>query len=433
VALTVEEVRESLQQEQLRAALIVELAREHPAYLLNHVQCVDSRSGDTFQFQLLTKEECELANIPYHGEDWYWQRAYLDWTLENDQTITLKGRQLGVTWVWGGRALTTALLKSGVDVLIYSIKENDAIEVINRIWDMWLSVPPLIKEALGVTVLKPTRNARPSTEIVFEHRDGRVATITGMAATKSAGHGRSAALILFDEAARQDYARELWKAVVPAMGDTGGALGVVSTANGMSDGQGEGNFFHELWVGAGESDYPKLRSTFIRWDEHPHRDQEWYKNVSLSSRDKAEQYPNDPDEAFLMSGSPFFDVESLMFYSREAERLQLKAFDWLESGPAKARQALKQDYAWNRVYIAPEPGKKYAIGADTATGRGKDYSCAWVVDLSTMEFCAQLHGKMGADQFAEQLHYLGKWYNDALVAVELGGGYGDAVVIALRY
>jgi hypothetical protein len=432
MSLTADEVRETLKQEQLRAELQVSLARDHPAYFANFVQCVDSRSGDIFQFTMLSEEECLESNVPYHGAEWIWQREYLDWVLANDQTITLKGRQLGVTWVWGMLCLYDALFTPGADVLIYSIKETDAIEVVNRIYDMWLSLPSLYKEALGVTVLKPTRGARPSTEIVFEHRDKRVSTITGMAATKSAGHGRSAKRILFDEAARQDYARELWKAVVPAMGDTGGALGVVSTANGMSDTNGAGNFFHSLWQQAGESDYPKLQKTFIKWDKHPHRDGEWYKNVSLSSRDKAEQYPNDPDEAFLMSGSPFFDVESLFHYSREAYIGELYGFEWLVSGPGKARQAKKVGYAWNRVYIPPEKDKKYTIGADIATGKGKDYSCAWVVDLSTMEFCAQLHGKMGADQFAEQLHYLGKWYNDALVAVELGGGYGDSVVIALR-
>ncbi len=432
MGLTLAEVREELGQDQKKWALLVELAREHPAFFANFVQCVDSRSGDVFQFQMLSPEECAEANLTFHGDSWFWQREYLDWVLANEQTITLKGRQLGVTWVWGMLCLYDALFTPGADVLIYSIKEEDAIEVVNRIWDMWLSLPLLFKDSLRVRVLKPTRNARPSTTIEFEHPDRRVSTITGMAATKSAGHGRSAKRILFDEAARQDYARELWKAVVPAMGDSGGALGVVSTANGMSDGKGEGNFFHEVWAGAGEADYPTLKKTFIRWDKHPGRNAEWYRSVSLSSRDKAEQYPNDPDEAFLMSGSPYFDSESLIYYSREASVDHLRSFDWVEFEHGRARQAVKAEYAWNRVYVLPEEGRIYAIGADVATGRGKDYSCAYVIDLSNMEFCAQIHGKMGVDQFAQQLHYLGRWYNDAKIAVELGGGYGDAVIISLR-
>lgn len=430
--LTPEQVRSFIDTERLRWGLHVELAREHPAYFANHVQCVDSRTGVIFQFQMLSEEEAKEAKLPYHGDDWYWQREYLDWVLANDQTITLKGRQLGVTWVWGMLCLYDALFTPGADILVYSIKEKDAEEVVNRIWDMWLSVPEDFKAVLGIRVLKPTRGARPSTEIHFEHPDKRVSTITGMAATKSAGHGRSAKRILFDEAARQEYARELWKAVIPAMGDSGGAIGVVSTANGMSDDKGEGNFFHALWAGAGEADLPKLKKTFIKWDKHPDRDEEWYRTVSLPAAEKAEQYPNDPDEAFLMSGSPYFDVESLYYYSREAFIEPLLTFDWVEHKKGAAKMVPKAGFAWNRVYHKPKEGRKYAIGADVATGRGKDYSCAYVIDLSNMDICAQIHGKMGADQFAQQLHYLGRWFNDARIAVELGGGYGDAVIIALR-
>jgi hypothetical protein len=45
---------------------------------------------------------------------------------------------------------------------------------------------------------------------------------------------------------------------------------------------------------------------------------------------------------------------------------------------------------------------------------------------------AEFHGRVDADVYAEQLHYLGRWYNSALIAVETAGGYGEAVIIALR-
>lgn len=74
----------------------------------------------------------------------------------------------------------------------------------------------------------------------------------------------------------------------------------------------------------------------------------------------------------------------------------------------------------------------YAIGADVATGRGTDYSCAYVCDLHDMGLVAEFHGKIDADLFAEQLHFLGRWYNTALLAVESAGGFGEPVVISLR-
>ena len=45
---------------------------------------------------------------------------------------------------------------------------------------------------------------------------------------------------------------------------------------------------------------------------------------------------------------------------------------------------------------------------------------------------AEFHGKLGADLYAAQLHFLGRWYNTALVAVESAGGFGDFVIITLR-
>jgi hypothetical protein len=415
----------------LRDVHWVSICRDHPAFFANRVRCVDSRSGEIFQFQMLSRAEALENSLEYHGDDWRWQREYLDWVLENPQTITLKGRQLGVTWVWAMLCLYDALFTPGADILIYSIKEEDAVEVVNRIWDMWLSIEHLA-HLFPVKVIKPTRGVRPSTVIAFEHGDGRVSTITGMAATKSAGHGRSAKRILFDEAARQDYARELWKAVIPAMGDSGGSIGVVSTANGMSDGKGQGNFFHELWEGAGKTDYPKLKKTFLRWSQHPHRDQAWYDSVSLGQAEKAEQYPNDPDEAFLLSGSPYFDVHSLKFFSSIQPKPEgYCRFEAFANNPSRA-ELRWFDGAPIELYRRPEPGKEYAIFADVATGQGLDYSVGAVIDLSDGAPCAELYMKADYEQFSEQLHFLGVWFNNARIAVEKGGGYGDVVIGHLR-
>jgi hypothetical protein len=85
-----------------------------------------------------------------------------------------------------------------------------------------------------------------------------------------------------------------------------------------------------------------------------------------------------------------------------------------------------------KVFFEPEPDKAYAIGADVATGRGMDYSAAYVVDLAEMRIASELHAKLDADQFAYQLHYLGRFYNTATIAIEIGGGYGEPVITSLR-
>lgn len=422
----------------------IDLAREHPAFLLHHVKCVDSRSGEVFEFEVLDEVEAALIGsvsracrfdyadrtISIEDKDWGWQRPYLDWIIDNDQTITLKGRQLGVTWVWAGLALWYLLFRPGSDVLVYSIKEDDAIEVVNRIWDMWLSLPPHFKAM--VKVLKPTRGVRPSNRIELEHPDGRVSTVTGMPATEKAGHSRSAALVIFDEASRQDHARGLWKAVIPASGDKGGKIGVVSTANGMSDGGGLGNFFHELWVGAGNANYPTLKAVFLGWWLHPERDEAWRENLNMDEEAKAEQYPNDPEEAFLMSGKPFFDVEALKHYAKHCpDPLFAGRFHARAENPAIA-QFRKEDGEVIKVYRLPEKGHKYGLAVDNATASGNDFSVAAVLDLSDGAPCAEMQIAGEHDVVAEQVHFLGLWYNTARIAVEKQGGYGDTVIAYLR-
>lgn len=447
---------ESLIREEILRLEQAEAASKHPAFLLHFVKCVDSRSGDVFRFQLLTREESDFLGVeidytPWDpgfdylgawergetlglGGSWVWQRQLLEWWILNDQTVVLKGRQLGVTWVACGLALWYLLYRPGVDVLIYSQGEDEAQEVVERIWDMLQSLlypddgVDLSHLLNGVKVIRPARpGTRPSEEIAVEHPDGRVTSVQAMPGTKKAGHSRSAALILFDEMSRQEYAREIWKAIVPATADQGGKILGVSTANGA------GNMYHELYTQSGLETYPTVRSAFLRWDLHPGRDLDWYDLLPLDSDARAEQYPTDPDEAFLMSGHPFFDPHSLRFYQKRAK---MKALFQCEFETKPERPSVgslsKRDGAPISVYQTPVKGKRYAVGADIATGTGEDFSCAFVIDLSTAQLVAELHTKTDYDEFAKQLHYLGLWFNKARVAPEKAGGYGDTVIAYLR-
>jgi hypothetical protein len=426
-------------------------AQEHPRYFLPHVTCPDSRGGGVFKFATLTEEESTFLDLPFNGapvkirrgqtqrgkDSWLWQREYLDTIIDNPFTVTLKARQLGVSWIWDAVILWDLLFFPGIDDLIYSIKEDDAIEQVNRVWDMWLSTPAWIKALTEVTVLKPYGGARPTQRIEFEHPDGRVSTVTGMPATKKAGHSRVARRVLFDEMAHQEFAREIWKAIIPAAGDLGGNIGGVSTANGMSDGVGGGNFFHEVYTGAGGVDYPTTVKIFIPWHNHPARTQEWYEGLNLDRSAKAEQYPEDDDEAFLLTGHPYFDLEALQYYSRAARvEPEFQAeFQTYSNNLATAR-LVKGVGLPIEVYRRPQPGHKYVIGVDTATGDGEDYSVAAVLDLTDGAPCAELRIKADYTEFTRQLHFLGVWYRadriPAMIGVEDQGGFGKVVLAYLR-
>lgn len=393
-------------------------AMRHPGGLLDFVQCVDPKTGERFHFTL---------NDPEAG--WYWQRAVLDEWIAHPLSLVLKARQIGITWLAAGYALWKLLTMPGTRALVVSINEDEAIKVVNRLFDMFVSLPDHLKFEAKIT--KPSRDARPSTLIEFTFPDGRISSVVGLPSTRRAGHGETATIVLLDEYARHEYARESWKATFPTA-DNGGQILVISTANGVSNEQtGEGNFFHHLYVNA---EAYGIETQFLPWDLHPDRDEDWYtRNArALPSADRAEQFPRTPEDAFINTGECWFDLETLGWYSEnhildEDSRMKFVAnqtgssakVSWEKKGPI-------------RVYAKPDPSHSYAIGADVATGRGYDYSCAYVIDLTSMALVAECHGKLEADEYAEQLHYLGRWYGNARIAVEMGGGYGEPVVISLR-
>lgn len=399
----------------------VDDCKKHPAYLLEHVKCMDEATGETFTFQLLDPEA-----------GWFWQREVLDSWISHPKSVVLKARQLGITWLAAGYGLWQVLYRPGTQVLIISINEEEASKVVNRIWDMMLSLPKHLRN--GVEVVKPSKDSRPSLHIELRHADGKMSYVTGLPSTKKAGHGRTAALVILDEFARHEYARESWKALVPTT-SSGGKLVAISTGNGIStttaQGDTAGNFFHSLWR---TDDENNLYKKFLRWDLHPDRDDAWYRTIAMAipnPSDRAEQFPATENEAFILTGAPYFDMDSIQWYLDFAmkEPLYRMKFEQVTRDKAKIT---KFDTAPIRVFSEPKKDRKYALSADVATGRGADYSSGRIIDLQTMELCAQFHAKLDSDQYAYQLHYLGKWFNTAWLAIEMAGGYGEPVVLSLR-
>ena len=117
---------DEVQTEQKRRAAIRELGKRHPANLLAYVKCIDAKSGEQFEFHLDDSKH-----------DWFWQRAILDWWLEDLQTLVLKARQLGITWLACGLALWVLLTKPGSRVLAVSINQDEATKLVCRVWDMY--------------------------------------------------------------------------------------------------------------------------------------------------------------------------------------------------------------------------------------------------------------------------------------------------------
>lgn len=385
-----------------------EEALKRPQDLLRHCLVTDSRTGEEFSFDF----------SPDSG--WGWQGDVLDEFIAYQITLVLKARQLGASWIAIGYALWRVLTTPGTNALAVSINETEASVLINRAWDLFESLPEHLR--FEVEVLRPQKG-RPSTRIELRHPNGQISSLIAMPSTPRAGHGQVATLVLLDEHARHAFAEEGWKAFIPVIAD-GGQILVVSTANGI------GGTFYDLWMHA---DDRGVHTLFLPWDRHPGRDSDWYARVAktLPDADRAEQYPLTPADAFLGTAGCWFSTEALTHYGEHPRAPEFR-FQFRVDEDGKKAKVQKRSDGWIRLYDYPVAGRDYALVADVATGRGLDYSCAYVIDLTNGNICVELHAKIDPDLLAEQLHFLGRMYNTARLAVEMGGGYGEPVILSLR-
>lgn len=90
-------------------------------------------------------------------------------------------------------------------------------------------------------------------------------------------------------------------------------------------------------------------------------------------------------------------------------------------------------HGYIKIYEDVRDGIPYVIGADTA-GDGSDSFVAQVIDNTTGRQVATLRHSFDEDLFARQVYCLGRYYNDALLAVECNfSTYPVLTLERLRY
>lgn len=404
-------------------------------YLIGLMSAVDQRDGTRFTFDHirdpLVEGEVVLDGnrLTCASKSWRWQRYVVDALLGRRRVMFLKGRQIGVTWIALAVDLAECLTIPGSTSLLFRQREDEAIDNMRRWWTLFQSLPPWLVSHIKVS--KPDKADRPGRDgVVLKSADGAFSEVVPMTSAASSGHGRSVRRVMVDEAAHVELLLSIRAAIEPAAGRA--HIDLISTANGRSNPEtGEGNEFHRLWTQAEESGYTRI---FLPYDLHPDRDDVWYTTdpeiMSLPLWKRQEQFPRDEHEAFALSDRSFFDPDALLEHSQRV-RVPVRRFEWEMTDPAHARPSVSEQ-GRIRVFQEPLAGHDYALAADVATGRGLDYSAAYVVDLADGELVAEYHARVEADIYARDLHFLGRLYNTALIAIESSGGWGEAVIIALR-
>jgi len=341
----------------------------------------------------------------------------LDLWLSTRLSIVLKARQLGVSWLLAGYALWKAKFHTSASVLILSKGQTDAADVLAKAKFLEANLPRWLQT--------PTGKDNDS-ELEFP---GHGAKIRALPATSAAGRGATASLVLMDELAHHEHARQNLVSISPTIG-MHGRLVAVSTANGLA------NAYNELWDGAGgelvrdiegdgiwTADGPGPNGylpVFLHWSCRPGRDDAWLQQkraeLDLEPLLFKQEYPSTPLEAFVVSGRPVFGACELGV------------------DPAARPLPLPPDLAHLHgltLYRLPERGRWHLIGADVAQGLAHgDASCAIVLDGQTFAEMAHLHTTQPPDVFAASLHALASLYS-GLVGVERNGP-GHQVLYKLR-
>lgn len=227
---------------------------------------------------------------------WDAQRSLLKSVDENRLNIILKARQLGVTWLTLAYSMYQLLFSVGYLVIALSKTEEDAKELIRRLTVMLGKLGMFIKEDNkdneGWTGLK-YRTTALSIEIL--HKD-KSSMFKAFSSSKSAGRSFTANLLVLDEWAFQQFAKEIWLSAYPTINrPTGGKVIGLSTIE-------RGTLFEELYTG--DNDFNKI---FLPWYSDPRRTQEWYNNTKRDLGDSImQEYPATVEEALTIPGGSFF-------------------------------------------------------------------------------------------------------------------------------
>lgn len=353
---------------------------QDPIYFMRkYVKIQNPNEGGTVPFDLYPFQEDTLNR--FHNDRFL---------------LILKSRQLGITTLVSAYSLWQMIFNSDRNILVISIKQEISKEIITKVRFANDHLPSFLK-------IQATEDNRLSLRL----KNGSMIGATSSA--KDAGRSKALSLLVLDEAAFIDEAKDIWTSAFNTL-STGGRAIVLSTPNGV------GNWFHEMWVNAEKkkNDFTTLR---LHWDLHPRRDQRWRdeQTKQLGARGASQECDCD----FLTSGTNVVDLMILAEYEdRKIEgRPEMGVRDPLEMRYSNA--------LW--IWELPKDGVDYVISADPARGDGTDYSAAHVFNIETLEQVAEFQQQVTPKEFGNILVNLATEYNDALLIVEYNG-LGPAVL-----
>lgn len=338
------------------------------------------------------------------------------------RAIILKGRQMGLSTFTTARVFWKSYFNAYNKsvVMAHDSATSDALFNMSRNTISYMSED-----------FRPDFKKSNAKEIWFEHNDSGYRLYT--AGSPEAGRGTTPTIAHLSEVAFWTHDEKILAGLFQGISQADGTEVILeSTANGV------GNEFHRLWKDAveGKNEYVPIFVPWFLMTEYRRKlppgfttteeedilkkrfgldDEQIYwrrLKVAEGGHNKFRQeYPCTAEEAFVVSGSNVFNLEKLNALIPRPILAQ-REFNFESSSFEDARQGSLF------VYSYPKFDEAFAIGADVALGVGRDYSVAVVMNTRREIVALYRNNTIDPSKFGDLLFYLGRYYNNALLAVE---------------
>jgi hypothetical protein len=382
------------------------------------------------------------------------------------KVIVLKARQLGISTFAEGYIFKNTATKKLRNAQIVAHEDSASQNLYGMYKTFYDNLPPELTPMQKYSNAQELLFENPTTDINEKRKNPGLQSRVRVSTAKNVNTGRSFTIhyLHASEVAFWADAKTLMTGLMQAVPNEPDTLVMIeSTANGV------GGYFYDLWQKAerGENDFVPIflpwytdrgytkpfdteeeKRQFVEEVNHTVTNDEGVKihtyeyeliqlvmekygmdltyeqlnwrrwcianNLNGDEEQFAQEYPATPEEAFIVSGRPKFNISALRQYLKQCREGRRGFFD-MKDGLVTFRE---DPAGYVEMWKDREKDMFYCIGADVAEGlKDGDYSDAYVGD-SKFDVVCSWHGHIDPDLYGKELVKMARYYNDAYLGVE---------------